>query len=107
MTNRECEVLNFLFRGWTDAQIGGRLGVSARTVSGHVFNLLERFSVRTRGAAVYKALEMGLLTPPAVIEVIEPGRVNCRYCGGDLVEDAGCAMCGEAETPEGVGEENG
>ena len=43
------------------------------------------------------------LRDPVEIEVIDPGPACCRACGGDLVESAGCAVCGVAGAPEGAG----
>ena len=40
------------------------------------------------------------VVPASEIDVIEPGSVYCPACKGDLVESAGCALCGEAHEPD-------
>lgn len=61
ITERELEVLQKLGSGETDREIAERLYISARTVQTHVQNLLNKFEVSSRSAAVAKAFRIGLL----------------------------------------------
>lgn len=38
LTGRQREIVELLARGWTRQQIARRLGISARTVSGHLYD---------------------------------------------------------------------
>ncbi len=60
LTTREREVLNLIVEGLTDAQIAERLVVSVRTVHTHVSNILSKFGVKSRAAAVRYAMERGM-----------------------------------------------
>ena len=61
VTPREREVLSLLAEGLTTQQIAERLGVSTRTVEGHVARILLKLDARTRAAAVARALREGLI----------------------------------------------
>jgi DNA-binding CsgD family transcriptional regulator len=56
LTPREQEVLDLVADGLTDAAIAARLSISARTVEQHLRNASEKLGVRTRAAAVARAL---------------------------------------------------
>lgn len=58
---REREVLGLIAQGLTNARIGRRLGLSRFTVRTHVEHLLEKLHVRTRTAAVARAIQLGIL----------------------------------------------
>jgi DNA-binding CsgD family transcriptional regulator len=60
LTTRETEVLRLLVRGKTDREIAAELNISARTVGGHVTNLLTKLGVETRTAAAAVAVRYGL-----------------------------------------------
>ncbi|PWB31855.1 helix-turn-helix transcriptional regulator [Pseudomonas sp. SDI] len=62
LTPREQEVLYYCAHAKTSWEIGRILGCEASTVNYHVGNILRKFSVCTRVAAVIKALRYGLLT---------------------------------------------
>jgi DNA-binding CsgD family transcriptional regulator len=51
LTQRECEVLSLVARGWTSAHIGKVLGITERTVRKHLGNASEKFGVSNRAAA--------------------------------------------------------
>ena len=55
LTAREGDVLNWIARGKSDAQIGAILGISARTVQKHLQNLYAKLGVENRTAAVIRA----------------------------------------------------
>ena len=61
LTAREQEVLAALALGLSNAEIGGRLFVSPKTVDHHVSAILTKLGVKSRGAAVATAQTRGLL----------------------------------------------
>jgi DNA-binding CsgD family transcriptional regulator len=60
LTLREQEVLASLAMGLSNAEIGGRLFVSPKTVDHHVSAILAKLRVKSRGAAVAAAQKSGL-----------------------------------------------
>lgn len=52
LTARERDVLELLAEGWTNAEIGQRIGVSSNTVKFHVMGLMKKLGARTRTHAV-------------------------------------------------------
>jgi DNA-binding CsgD family transcriptional regulator len=58
---RELEVLALVSQGLTNARIARRLILSTFTVRTHVEHLLEKLHVRTRTAAVARAMQLGIL----------------------------------------------
>jgi len=63
LTPREQEVLELLAQGFTNQEIGGRLGLSAGTVGTHRFHIGEKMGLRTRADIIRFALETGMLHP--------------------------------------------
>lgn len=63
LTARERDVLDGICRGETNAQIGGRLYLSPKTVEHHVSRLLAKLGVRTRAEAAAVAAVAGVLDP--------------------------------------------
>ena len=61
LTKREMEVLNLIKTGLTNAQIGGRLYITERTVKFHITSILSKLHANTRTEAVAVALKRGLL----------------------------------------------
>lgn len=51
LTQRECEVLSLVARGWTSNHISSVLGISERTVRMHLANASEKLGVSGRAAA--------------------------------------------------------
>lgn len=61
LTPREQEVLELLAQGYTNQEIGSKLGLSAGTVGTHRFHIGEKLGLRTRADIIRYALETGLL----------------------------------------------
>ncbi len=61
ITRRELEVLSLLAQGFRNAHIAERLVVSHKTIDHHVSAILRKLGARTRGEAVAKATQIGLL----------------------------------------------
>ncbi len=62
LTPREREVLTLAAKGLTNRAIGQKLGISDRTVQGHLANIYAKLQVGSRTEAVTKALQLGLIT---------------------------------------------
>ncbi len=62
LSAREIEVLQFISRGKTNPEIARILGISVWTVKIHVRNFMEKLNVSTRGHAVAKAINHGLVS---------------------------------------------
>ena len=63
LTAREREVISLLAGGMTNREIAGRLGVSDKTVKGHVTNILQKLHLATRTQAALYAVRTGLTAP--------------------------------------------
>jgi DNA-binding CsgD family transcriptional regulator/tetratricopeptide (TPR) repeat protein len=61
LTNRQMEVLDLMADGSSNAEIAGRLFISAKTVDHHVSAILAKLNARTRAEAVSVALQSGLI----------------------------------------------
>ena len=59
LTSRELEVLRLAARGLTNRAIGHKLGISHRTVQGHLANIYGKLGVSSRTEAVTEALRLG------------------------------------------------
>jgi len=59
LTEREVEVLRLAAKGLTNKAIGHTLGISDRTVQGHLANIYGKLSVNSRTEAVTQALKQG------------------------------------------------
>jgi DNA-binding NarL/FixJ family response regulator len=58
-SDREIAVLRELHRGLTSEEIGGRLGISPRTVESHLRRLFDRYGVVSRTELAVLALNEG------------------------------------------------
>jgi DNA-binding NarL/FixJ family response regulator len=59
LTDRELEVLQLVAQGLTNRAIGHELGISDRTVQGHLANIYAKLCVSSRTEAVTRALQRG------------------------------------------------
>lgn len=59
LTDRELEVLRLAARGLTNKAIGYELGISDRTVQGHLANVYGKLGASSRTEAVTEALKRG------------------------------------------------
>jgi two-component system response regulator NreC len=62
LTERELEVLKLIALGHTNADIGGRLFLSTRTVESHRAHIQQKLRLSTRAELVRYALDHGLMT---------------------------------------------
>ncbi len=68
LTARELDVLRLAARGHTNRAIGRALGISNRTVQGHLANIFAKLGVANRTEAVLLALKQGWLTLDETLE---------------------------------------
>jgi DNA-binding NarL/FixJ family response regulator len=61
LTKREREVLTLLAKGLSYAEVATGLEVSVGTITTHVKNIYRKLAVRSRGEAVFEAMQQGLL----------------------------------------------
>ncbi|MEW6270574.1 MAG: response regulator transcription factor [Thermodesulfobacteriota bacterium] len=61
LSEREHEVLNLVAKGFSFPEIARLLGVSPHTVTTHVRHIYEKLEVRSRGEAVFEAVQQGLI----------------------------------------------
>lgn len=63
LTERESEVLVLVGRGFTNKAIGVQLGISDRTVQGHLAHIFNKLHASSRTEAVMRAVSLGWLPP--------------------------------------------
>ncbi len=61
LSQRETDILRFVAKGLSFAEIGTHLEISPHTVVSHVKKIYRKLAVHSRGEAVYEAGQMGLL----------------------------------------------
>jgi DNA-binding CsgD family transcriptional regulator len=66
LSAQELQVLGLLVTGTSNERIAVALGISRRTVEGHVDHVRAKLAGRSRTAAVARALRLGLFVPPAL-----------------------------------------
>jgi DNA-binding NarL/FixJ family response regulator len=59
LTDREMEVLQLAARGYTNKAIGVQLGISDRTVQGHLAHIFDKLQAGSRTEAVMRAVSLG------------------------------------------------
>jgi DNA-binding NarL/FixJ family response regulator len=62
LTERELEVLSLAGKGYTNKAIGVQLGISDRTVQGHLAKTYQKLDANSRTEAVMKAVSLGLMS---------------------------------------------
>lgn len=72
ITARQLECLYWVQEGKSATDIGAILGISSRTVEGHLIKVCGHFEVRTRFQAVLIARDLGLLTHPRPVSLPAP-----------------------------------
>ena len=63
LTHREMEVLTLVGKGYTNKAIGVQLGISDRTVQGHLAHIFNKLQAASRTEAVMRAVSLGWLPP--------------------------------------------
>ena len=61
LTSREEEVLGFLAKGFTRAEIAKKMDISINTVGAHIKHTYQKLEVNSGSKAVYKARQYGLI----------------------------------------------
>lgn len=59
LTEREMEVLELTAKGYTNKAIGAQLGISDRTVQGHLAHIFDKMQATSRTEAVMRAVALG------------------------------------------------
>jgi len=74
LTDRELEVLKLASKGMSNKEIAGELGLSVRTIQGHLTNTFNKLGVGSRTEAVLKGLREG------IIALEDMARAGCHDC---------------------------
>jgi len=62
LTERELEVLRLAAKGYTNKAIGIQLGISDRTVQGHLAHIFDKMQATSRTEAVMRAVSLGWIS---------------------------------------------
>lgn len=62
LTDRELEVLSLAAKGYTNKAIGVQLGISDRTVQGHLAHIFDKLQASSRTEAVMRAVSLGWIS---------------------------------------------
>jgi DNA-binding NarL/FixJ family response regulator len=65
LTSRELEVLALVAKGFTNKAIGVQLGISDRTVQGHLAHIFDKLQASSRTEAVMRAVSLGWISQSA------------------------------------------
>ncbi len=68
LTPRERDVLRLAAKGYTNKAIAVQLGISDRTVQGHLANIFAKLGASSRTEAVMRAVQLGWVTVDDVLE---------------------------------------
>ncbi len=63
LTRRECEIVSFIQKGFSNKEIAVQLHIEVQTVKNHVHNILEKLQLCGRREVVRYAVENGLIAP--------------------------------------------
>lgn len=61
LSRREMDVLELMAAGVKNVDIGGRLGISQKTIETHITNILKKLQAKTRTEAVRVAISRGIV----------------------------------------------
>jgi DNA-binding NarL/FixJ family response regulator len=61
-TQRELEVINLLYKGYSNKEIANQLCITLRTVEHHLETAYQKLNANGRADAVVKALKVGWIT---------------------------------------------
>ncbi len=61
LTPRETTVLQQIAKGYSYEEISTALGISVHTVTTHIKHIYRKLAVRSRGEAVFEAMQLGLI----------------------------------------------
>lgn len=70
LTEREVEVLTMAAKGYTNKAIGAQLGISDRTVQGHLAHIFDKMNSASRTEAVMRAVSLGWI-PQNIVNNLE------------------------------------
>jgi DNA-binding NarL/FixJ family response regulator len=62
LTDRELDVLRLAAKGYTNKAIGMQLGISDRTVQGHLAHIFDKMQATSRTEAVMRAVSLGWIS---------------------------------------------
>jgi len=65
LTDRELDVLRLAARGYTNKAIGVQLGISDRTVQGHLAHIFAKLQANSRTEAVMRGVAQGWISQSA------------------------------------------
>ena len=65
LTDRELDVLRLAAKGFTNKAIGVQLGISDRTVQGHLAHIFDKMQATSRTEAVMRAVSLGWVSQSA------------------------------------------
>jgi DNA-binding NarL/FixJ family response regulator len=66
LTDREMEVLMAMAKGFTNKAIATQLGISDRTVQGHIAHIFDKMGTSNRTEAVMRAISLGWIPQSAI-----------------------------------------
>jgi len=66
LTERETEVLTMAAKGYTNKAIGAQLGISDRTVQGHLAHIFDKMNAASRTEAVMRAVSLGWISQDVI-----------------------------------------
>jgi len=71
LTDREIMVLSAVARGYTNREVGFIMFLKEKTIKSHLRSIFIKLGADTRTGAVWKALELGIITPPRRIDATQ------------------------------------